>query len=220
MQKTKNLNITSNSKLITINSEETMEQTEKQVLKILLKDMENAKIVTTLAEAIGMSRVGMWKLLKKLEKEKLIILEKIGRGETSTYTASLNWSNPLTERHLSLILAEEAAKQERWLTNFKPLENKTDSLIIYGSILHSVKEANDIDILNMVSKKENFKEIEQAIMMIQKTQLKKIHSLSFTHEELKNELEKPNTALRDAVQKGIILFGQENFIRFMKEVRR
>ncbi len=56
--------------------------------------------------------------------------------------------------------------------------------------------------------------------MIQKTQLKKIHALNFTQAELKQELEKPNKAFVDAVAKGIVLFGQERFIKFIRGLRR
>lgn len=189
-----------------------------KILKILLKDFTIKPTITSLAELIGMSRVGTWKILKKLEREKLIVLCPIGMGKTSTYSISLNWSNPLTEKNLSLALTEEALTHQRWAINFAELENKMDFLIIYGSIIHSPKDANDIDILG-VTAKNRFLKIEEAIRKIQKTQIRKIHALSFTQKEFKQELEKPNKAFIDAIQKGIVLFGQEKFINFIRGVR-
>ena len=204
--------------LITINKMETTKPHIK-ILKILLKDFTIKLTITFLAKEIGMSRVGIWKILKKLEVEKLIILSPIGTGKTSTYIISLNWENPLVEKTLSLALTEDALKNQRWLSNFGDLEDKVDFLLIYGSIIHSPKEANDIDVLGITSKNK-FLEIEESIKKIQKTQIKKIHALNFTPVEFKGELEKPNKAFIDAIKRGIILFGQEKFIKFIKSITR
>lgn len=196
-----------------------METTKTKVLKILLKDLGTKPTITTLASEIKISRAGLWKVLKKLELEGLIALSQIGAGKTSTFLISLNWENPILEKTLSLALTEEAIKNQRWIDNFSELQDKVDFLIIYGSILHSPKEANDIDILG-VTNKNKFIEIEESINEIQKTQSKKIHSLNFTDKELKDELHKPNKAFIDAIKKGIILFGQEKFIKFIKEIKK
>ena len=196
------------------------EKPNSKILKILLKDFTISPTITSLSKEARLSRVGIWKLLKKMQSEKLIILSKIGSGKTSTYSIRLNWNNPLLERTLALYLAEDALKNQRWLINFAELENKADFLILYGSIINSPKEANDIDILSVTSNKNKFLEIEEAILNIQKTQIKKIHAISSTPAEFKQELEKPNNAFIDAVKKGIILFGQEKFIKFIKSVAK
>lgn len=194
------------------------DKTNAKLLKLLLKDFTIKPTITSLAKELCMSRVGIWKILKKLEKEKLILLSHIGAGKTSTYVIHLNWDNPLLEKTLALLLTEEAIKNQRWLDNFKEFENKVDFLIIYGSILYS-KEANDIDILG-ITKKNKFIETESIIAKIQKTQVKKIHALNFTAAEFKQELEKPNKVFIDAIKKGIVLFGQERFIKFIKGITR
>ena len=190
-----------------------------QILKILLKDVLAIPTITFLAKELSISRVGAWKILKKLEEEKLVVLSSIGSGKTSTYIVRLNWDNIILEKTLSLALTQDSIKSRRWLNNFAELENKLDFLIIYGSILQNQKDARDIDILG-VTNKTNFLAIEESIKKIQKTQLKKIHSINFTQKELKSELEKSNKAFIDALKKGIILFGQEKFIKFMKSITR
>jgi len=189
-----------------------------KILKTLLKEITINPTITFLAKEIGMSRVGTWKILKKLEAEKLIILSPIGEGKTSANSISLNWENPIVEKTLSLALTQDAIKNQRWLSNFAELEDKVDFLLIYGSIIHSPKEANDIDMLGITNK--GFLEIGESIKKIQKTQIKKIHSLNFTPSEFKKELKKQNKAFIDAIRKGIILFGQEKFIKFIKGVSR
>ncbi len=189
---------------------------ESKVLKILLKDFTINHTVTSLAKELKLSRVGVWKLLKRINSEKFINLSKVNSGKTSTYTVKLNWNCPLLEKNLALLLTEEALNNERWTHNFAELENKTDFLILYGSILHSPREANDIDILGIVSKKKSFIEIEKTIKEIQKNQIKKIHIINFTSEEFRKEIKNKNKAFIDAIKKGVILFGQDKFLNFMK----
>lgn len=191
-----------------------------RILKILLKDFAIKPTITSLAKEIGLSRVGIWKLLKKMQYEKLIVLSKIGSGKTSTYSIGLNWDNPLVEKNLALHLTEDALKNQRWLNNFAELENKVDFLILYGSIINSPQEANDIDVLGIASNKNRFVEIEKSIKNTQKTQIKKIHALNFTSAEFKQELEKQNMAFIDAIRKGVVLFGQEKFVKFMRSMTK
>ena len=73
----------------------------------------------------------------------LILLTLIGTGKTSTYSISLNWDNPIVEKTLALALTEDALRNQRWMSNFAELENKADFIMIYGSIIHSPKEAKE-----------------------------------------------------------------------------
>ena len=194
------------------------ENTENKILKILLKQFSLNWTITSLSGEIKISRVGIWKVLKKLEREKLIILTQIGKGKTSTANIKLNWENPILEKRLSLILTEEALNHQRWLSNFEELNDKFGFTILYGSILTFPKEVNDIDILEVVSNKKNFLKIEEIIQKYQKSQIKKIHSESFTKTEFKEELKKPSKIFIDAIKKGVVLFGQENFIKFVSDI--
>ncbi|MEK6833086.1 MAG: hypothetical protein AABX17_04420 [Nanoarchaeota archaeon] len=196
-----------------------LDKASGECLKIILKDFSVEHTITSLSKDIGNTRMGIWKTLKKLQSDKLIILIPAGKGKTSTYLARLNWENPLLAKNLSLILTEEAMKNQRWLDNFKELEDKGDFIILYGSILHSPKEAKDIDVLGVVSDKKKFIQIHKIIDKIQITQIKKIHSMNFTEEELKKELtSQKNPAFIDTIKKGVILFGQEKFIKFIENL--
>ena len=189
----------------------------KMVLLYLLKDFSSTHTITILAKELDLSRVGIWKILKKLEERKYLSLKSVGKGKTSTLIVNINWENHLVEKMLSFYLTEEAVKQRRWQVNFAELENVIDFVILYGSILHSPQEAGDIDIVGVTAKK-NFVKIAEVIDNIQKTQSKKIHAINFTESEFNMELQKPNKAFIDAIKKGIILFGQENFVKFMRDI--
>ncbi|MFH1710703.1 MAG: hypothetical protein ABH840_00155 [Nanoarchaeota archaeon] len=191
-----------------------------EILKILLKDISKKHTVTSLSKEREISRVGSWKLLKELEKENLVILTPIGPEKTSVLEVSLNWDNPILEKTLALLLTEDALKQSKWRYNFKELENQVGFLILFGSILHSPKEANDIDVLNLVSNEESFVKMGKIITDMQITQNKKIHAINLTEKELRHELKDKNKAYIDALKKGVVLFGQENFIKFIKETSK
>lgn len=191
-----------------------------EILKIILKDISKTHTITSISKERGISRVGSWKLLQELKKENLIILTPIGPEKTSVQRVNLNWENPLLEKTLSLLLTEDSLKQNKWRYNFKELESSVDFLILFGSILHSPKQANDIDILSIVSSEKDFVKIGKIISKIQVTQDKKIHALNLTEKELKKELENKNKACTEALKKGVILFGQDKFIKFIREISK
>ena len=198
--------------LTTINKMNILSKSQK-IMNILLKDFSR-HTATSLAKELKMSRWGTWKILKKLEKDSLILIEPVGSGKTSTSIIKLNWDNILTEKTLALSLTQEALKYKRWLYDFSSLQQETEFLILYGSILYG-KEANDIDIIGIVKEKKLGK-VNDLVFKIQEIQSKKIHSINLTQKEFKKELKKPNKAYLDAVKKGIVLLGQENFIKFVR----
>ncbi len=165
-----------------------------------------------------MSRQGTWKILKQLEKEEMIVLEQMGTGKTGLQRIKLNWENVLLEKVLSLSLAQDALKHKRWCHNFASLEKEVDFLILYGSILHPSGVVNDIDIIGVAPKK-NMSKINDLVLKVQETQAKKIHSINFTQHEFKQELKK-NKAFLDALKKGVVLFGQEKFVEFIRGLQK
>lgn len=196
------------------------EKPKEKILKILLKDFLREYTLTAITQNIGMTRSGTWKVLKKLENQGFIVLTAIGEGKTSAYKISLNWNNLLIKSTLITLLTKEALNYERWRDNFKKLEKHTLFTVLFGSILHSQKQANDIDILVVVEEGKNFKAVDSIIVEAQQVQIKKIHSIDLTKNELKTELKNGNKAYIEALKKGIVLFGQENFISFIKEISK
>ncbi|HIH25870.1 hypothetical protein J4476_01865 [Candidatus Woesearchaeota archaeon] len=196
---------------------EIVDSLEKKTLLKVFKEFSIEYTITGLSKELKVSRVGLWKILKKLENNKLIKLKQVGNGKTSTYIIEIEW-NKITEKRIELYLIEESFKQQRWLNNFEDLEKITDFLILYGSIIHSPEQANDIDILGVTSKKNNLINIQKTIYKIQKSQVKHIHSINFTVEEFKNEIKNHNKAFIESINKGIVLYGQEKFVKFMKEM--
>ncbi len=195
----------------------TQKNTAESVLLILLKEPFKIHTATSITKFIGITRQGVWKTLSKLAKDKLISLSSVGDSKTSTAIINLNWLNPVTEKTLSLLLTKESIRHQRWIFNFEELESHVKFLVLFGSVLINSKEANDIDILAIVDKR-NFKAVDEKTLKIQTTQLKKIHLIDLTESEFRRELKMPNKAYLEAIKKGVVLYGHESFIKFIREL--
>ena len=60
-------------------------------------------------------------------------------------------------------------------------------------------------------------QIDEILNKLQIAQQKKIHDINFSQQDFKNELKRPNKAFVHAIQTGIILYGQEKFIKFIRD---
>ena len=195
-------------------------KTPERILEILLREPFIDHTATSLAKTVGVTRQGLWKSLNKLSNEKLISLKSVADTKKSTLNITLEFKNPVAIKTLSLLLTKELINYERWRVNFAEIEKYISFFILFGSILTNPKEAKDIDIIAVVEKKDNFKQIEETILRIQKTQARKIHLIDLTEKEFKQELLNKNKAYLDALKKGVILFGQENLIKFITDLNK
>ena len=191
-----------------------------KLIELLLRDFTSIYTISSIAAKLGLTRMGAWNIVKALQSKKIIISRSTGTGKTSTKIISLNRNNPVLDKYLVFSLSEQASQHNRWLINFEQLNEYVSFLILFGSILTSPKHANDIDIIAVVPDKSKFKKIHKEIDNLQHVLVKEIHAINFTEEEFRKELLKPNEAFLDSVKKGIVLFGQEKFIEFMKKIHK
>src|SRR3989338_5564816 len=183
-----------------------------RVILLLLKDFSTMHTITSLGKELGMTRSGMWKVLKRLESRKYIVTKSTGK-ETSTTIQKLNFKNDMLDKYMNLALSMETVDYELWIFNFAAVKEHVSFFILYGSMLKSYAKANDIDVIGIVHNRKGFKLLHESLDKIQKSESKRIHAINFTESEFREELLKPNNALVEAVKKGIVLFGQENFIK-------
>lgn len=195
------------------------ERTSEKIMKILIKESFTEHTATSLSERIGITRQGIWKTLNRLSNEKMIYLKSIADTKKSVVKIELEFKNLLTSKKLSFLLTEESLNYRKWRAVFTELEKCSNFIILFGSILYNPTEANDIDIF-IVADRNNFKDIDEINNRIQITQIKKIHFIDLTNKEFKEELKKRNKAYIDALKKGVILFGQDNFVKFMEELKQ
>lgn len=199
-----------------ISKMETIMPHQMSIALLLLKDFSSMHTITSIGKELGMTRGGIWKVLMKLKKENYITLETT--EEKSLLIPRLNLRNELLEKYLNFALSKEAKEHERWIFNFAEVKEHIIFFILYGSVLSSYAKAKDIDVIGVISDKKGFKILHETLDKIQKSESKRIHSINFTESEFREELLKPNKAFIEAVSKGVVLFGQEQFIKFVKKL--
>ena len=201
---------------IVISNMETITPYQMRIALLLLKDFSTMHTITSIGKGLGMTRSGIWKVLAKLKKENYITLETT--EEKSLLIPKLNLRNELLEKYLNFALSKEAKEHERWIFNFTEAKEHVSFFILYGSVLKSYAKAKDLDVIGIIPDRKSFKKLHESLDKIQKSESKRIHTINFTESEFREELLKPNKAFVEAVKKGVVLFGQEEFIKFMKKL--
>jgi len=200
-----------------ISNMETITPYQTRIALLLLKDFSTMHTITSIGKELGMTRSGIWKVLMKLKKEDYITLETTGK-ETSLIIPKLSLRNELLEKYLNFALSKEAKEHERWIFNFTAVKEHVSFFILYGSVLKSYAKAKDLDVIGIIPDRKSFKKLHESLDKIQKSESKRIHTINFTESKFREELLKPNKAFVEAVKKGVVLFGQEEFIKFMKKL--
>ena len=154
-----------------------------------------------------------FKILKELEKDRLILKNEISNA--SNYT--LNFDNPETTKLCEFLLLAERRTLKGYakiyadeLIKFKDAE----MMVIFGSVLRG-KEFNDVDVLfvtNKVRKVNNF------CLEISKVKTKPVVPLIMKQEDLIKALEQKKEAIVNMMKEGIVLKGEAVFFGVVKNV--
>jgi hypothetical protein len=186
----------------------------RTIITNLFRDFLSTHTVTSLSEELSKNRVGIWRELKNLQTKKIVRLSSVGAGKTNAYIVSLNWGNPLTEKLLDIYLMEDASREEKYKLEFRKVENATNFLIINET---GLKKDKSMELINVVSDKNKFIKI-QSPSDKDDEQTKKITAVNFTERQFLDEIKKPNQGILKAIKSGVVLFGQEKFVDFMKDL--
>jgi len=178
---------------------------ERKILLLLFKNTLELFNSRVLAAKIGISHVGVFKIMKKLEEKDIVVSRMIGKARVY----SINNRNPIARKEVELALMLESQNNLRWLEEFKDLKNIAESAILFGSILRNEKEARDIDLL-IISEEKNFSAIKKFIESKNNVLNKKIHPIIQTKEDFNKDFMNKNKVTLEIIKTGVILFGQEN----------
>jgi predicted nucleotidyltransferase len=187
---------------------------EGEVMLKLFKDFTKEYNANSLSKEIKISPRGALKILKKLESENLCVSKKLGKARF--YKVNLNdlYTRKVIE---TLLIAETKEKAARWMDEFKQICEETEIMLIFGSAIRNLKEANDIDVM-FVYKKKNYKKIQEFITIKNKLLPKRIHDISQTIQDLKENLKKRNPAIVDAIRTGYVMHGHDKVVEVVKHV--
>jgi predicted nucleotidyltransferase len=192
----------------------TLTRKENEVLLILFKDFSRNYNANSLSKHVNITPRGALKILKNLQKQKLLISKKFGKAVF--YKVNLN--DYYTFRMIETLLIYEAReKASRWLSEFNELFKDIEIAIIFGSMVRKPKKANDIDLL-LVFKRKKMKQVKQFINEKNRILLKPIHPVLQSLDDIKNNLRKRNPVILNVLRQGYVLHGYDKIIEVIKDV--
>ena len=188
-------------------------------MELVLKIVKSPEVdynANSIAKQINITSMGALKILKKIEKEEILTKKQI--GQAAIY--KLNKNSCYAEKYVSLLLSRERiyAEQQikRWIEELKKIKN-AELIILFGSVLNK-PNPNDIDVL-LVTSENKYSLLQKEIKVINDINIKKIHPLYQTEEDLINNIKIKHPPILSAI-KGIIIKGEDKFIEVYHESRR
>lgn len=182
---------------------------EMRLVLSILKSPEIEYHANNLAGVIGVSSVGALKIARKLEKEGIIISRKVGKA----IIYGVNLDDDYVRHYLKFILKKEAKMApvyaQVWIRELKKIKS-ADGIILFGSILRKGEEARDIDALIVVNQK-SFGRVKKEIENIDLVNVKKIHPIFQTKEDLEKHINERQKVVLSAI-KGIFVSGEDIFL--------
>ena len=186
---------------------------KNKILNFLLRNT-NQYNINEIAKILKLSVGSVHKILKSLEERKIVNLKQLGNA--SYY--SLNLNNTETIKYCEFLLIEE---KNNLLENNKTAKiyisdlEKYDakSVILFGSILNKEDKAKDVDVLFIIKNKKQINEINNFCLEISKIRTKKVNPLIMEEKDLIDNIKNKNNVILDILKKGIILKGENLFIK-------
>ena len=186
---------------------------EMKFVLLLFKSPETEYNANSISKKLEISSMGALNIAKRLEKENIISSKE--KGKARFYR--LNLSNEYASQYVKFLLKREAEQSpgyvKRWVNELKDIKN-ADSGILFGSLLRKREKANDIDAL-LITDKNKFSKLTEEIEEINKINIKKIHPMYQTREDIKNNIKKEDKPLLNAL-KGVVIFGEDVLIEVLK----
>lgn len=182
---------------------------KQEIILRLFKDREESYNSRSISKKVGLSHVGAYKILRKMEKEGILTSKQIGKAVIYSIENNIQ---AVKEVELALIL--ETQKYNRWVEEFKELEKLSLFSVLFGSIIRNEKEARDIDLLVVAD--GNLNEIKKIVNDKNKILPKKIHLILQSKKDFENDLRNRSKVIIEIIKTGIVLSG---FDDFAKELR-
>ncbi|KHO54432.1 winged helix-turn-helix transcriptional regulator [Candidatus Woesearchaeota archaeon] len=181
---------------------------EMDIVLILVKSPEIEYNANSIAKIVNITPSGALKILRRLEKESVLKSRRVGQA----IIYNINTENKYALDYVSLILTREkiysVPRIKRWVEELKKIKH-ADTIILYGSVLKS-DNYNDVDVV-FVTNNKLIKKLEKEINELNNINVKRIHPLYQTSDDLINNIKKNDKVLLNAI-KGIIVKGENNFV--------
>jgi len=184
-----------------------------KIVRYLLRNFELSNI-NQISKKLKISVGSVFKILRELEKNRIVLLKKIGNANYY----NLNLKNQETIKLCELILLEEKRNLKGYvkiyadeIKNFK----NADLIFLFGSILKN-KQFNDVDILFVTNK---VKEVSKFCLEISKIRTKPITPLILKKSDLIKEIKNEKESILEIIKTGVVLKGESVFLEVIKNAQ-
>ncbi|GBE20474.1 MAG TPA: hypothetical protein ENG87_04250 [Candidatus Pacearchaeota archaeon] len=185
---------------------------EQEALLIIYKDVANFYNANSLSKEIGITQVGTMKLLKRFEKNNILLSKRIGKS----IVYKIGIEEEFVQKLIAFALINEAGKYRRWKDEFKSLHEKGRIVLFYGSASRNYANAKDIDIFIVINKKD-FHEVSKKLEKIQSMLPKKLHAIKTTKEDLIKNIKENNKPMVEILKTAIVLYGYDDYMGVVNE---
>lgn len=185
---------------------------EQEALLIIYKDVNGYYNANSLSKELGITQVGTMKLLKRFEKNKILLGKKIGKS----IVYKINIEGEFVQKLIAFALMNEAGEYPRWKNEFKDLYKKDRILLFYGSASRNYSSAKDIDVFVVIDRKD-FSEVSKKIKQIQSRLPKELHAIKATKEDLVKNIKENNKSMFEIIKTAIVLCGYDEYMGVINE---
>lgn len=188
---------------------------EAKTINYLIRNFRDKNSINELGRKLGMSPMGIHKILKNLETQKMVISEKIGNSKI--YKISLNSENNI--KLAEFVLSQNNLNKYASIQadDLECLKQVTKCCILFGSVISKGNEARDIDVLIIIEKKD-FNKVNELLNEIKTNKTKNIHEVLQTKEDLIKNLKEGDKVIVDIIKTGAILWGTDIIAKTISEV--
>ncbi len=183
-------------------------------LKLLKEPLADYN-ANSLSKNQGITAMGALKILKRLEKQNLLRSKKMGKA----VFYKPNLADDYPKRFFELLLEKQAEESsprvKKWVRELRKLSDKAQAAIMFGSVLEK-QDHGDVDVLLILEPSQN-DVVEKALEELNQLNVKKIHAVKQTKEDLAQNIRKGDRVVLEALGKGIIPFGYEKIVEAIKD---
>ena len=159
---------------------------EFSVISFLVRNFTERLTIRNVAQRLGFSAAGVFNILKKLEKQGIVVGEKLGTG----LFYSMNFDNRIAEHLAAIVLVYS---EEKISINIEQLKQAKSAIFDKKNLL---LVTDSMTLLNI--------------------SIPNINIIAKTEEEVAGLLKKRDQETLQLLKKGIVLLGEDKFVEIIK----
>ncbi len=189
---------------------------EKKVLRYLTVNFNLDKSINEVAKDCHLSPNGAYKILQKLKKEGVLYQRDI--ANIKSFKIGCNSLKAKRIFELAFMDTLEGRLEHRY-KDLLPLQEIAEICIAFGSYITDKKRPEDFDLIIVIDKSK-FTLYKKALKEVQDATPVKIHDLIQTKQDFIDNLHKDNKVIKQALQRGTVLWGHDVLIEVLSHFCR